>query len=190
MKVVCLQSSPHMTGNTATALEWLMDETRAAGHDVERFDLANMQIAPCRGCFMCQRDPSVLECAMKDEGLTLLGKMAAADAVIYATPLYCWSFTAQAQLLLDRHLCLVTGFTDPATKASHVSGKRAALLATCGGPKGEGNTDTLSTIFERLADFCDYQFAGELILDLCTSPNALGAEHERVVREFARGLLA
>jgi len=159
------------------------------GDEVEHLHLPDLDIGGCRSCYLCQKTPSKLECALDDDGMAVLRSMTEADVIVYASPLYCWGFTAQMKPIIDRHYCLVTGYADPSAKVSHVAGRRAGLLVTCAGPDCEGNTDTIIEIFERLCDFCSLPIAGELILGMCTAPDELGTGRERAVREFARDLV-
>ena len=185
MKVLCLQASPRKKGSTATMLGWVEEALAAAGHETERVEVAKRDISGCISCFRCQQDPDELICAVADDAQAILKSMTEADAIVYATPLYCWDFAGQIKPLLDRHLSLVTGYLDPATHRSHIEGKRLALLVTCGGPVGEGNTDTISTIFGRMAGFAKADLAAELIVPGCMSADDLTEEHKGQAAEFA-----
>ena len=188
MKVLCLQGSPRKNGNTNKILGWVEEALTEAGHEIEHIYVADKHIGGCISCYQCQQDPDELVCSVQDDGNAILASIAAADAVIYATPLYCWDFSGQMKPLIDRHISLVTGFMDPATHKSHVEGTRAGLLVTCGGPAGEGNTDCISTIFRRMADFGKCQVAAELIVPHCMSPDDLGDDQKKIAQEFAEEL--
>ncbi|MFQ5810553.1 MAG: hypothetical protein ACE5JM_13130, partial [Armatimonadota bacterium] len=80
---------------------------------------------------------------------------------------------------------LVTGYLDPATHKSHLEGKRAALLVTCGGPDAEGNTDFIRPMFERMAQFGKCEVAGELVVPGLMSAENLTDEHKEQAKAFA-----
>ena len=185
MKILCLQGSPRKRGSTNRMLSWVQEALTASGHEAEQIDLATKDIGGCIGCYTCQRDPDELICARQDEGNTVLDAIADADAVIYATPLYCWGFSAQFKGLIDRHLSFVTNFMDPEKHRSHVEGKTMALLVTCGGEDVDGNTDCIKLIWQRLTAFgkCDPVY--ELIVPGCTSAKSLGDEQKAWARELA-----
>jgi len=189
MKVVCLQSSPRRKGSTATVVSWIAEELGAAGHEVEVIDMVTRSVRACMACMACQRDPDELMCAVEDDGGAILAALAAADAVVYATPLYAWSFTGHLKPLLDRHLALVTGFHDPAAHRSHLAGKRAGLVVTCGGPVGAGNTDLIAEEFSRLMHFVLTETAEPLMIGGLTGPAALTDEHRAQAQAFARRLV-
>jgi len=185
MRVICLQASPRKRGSTATVVGWIAEELGAAGHEVEVIDMVTRSVRACMACLACQRDPDELLCAVQDDGGAILATMAAADALVYATPLYGWSFTGHLKPLLDRHLALVTGFSDPAAHRSHLAGKRAGLVVTCGGPVGEGNTDLIGEEFARLTRFLLTETVEPLMIGGLTGPGALTDEHREQARAFA-----
>lgn len=189
MKVICLQASPRRKGSTGTVAGWIAEELGAAGHEVEVIDMASQSVRACMACLACQQDPDQLICAVDDDGRTLIVKMAEADAIIYATPLYCWNFTGHIKPLLDRHLAFVTGFHDPTTHRSHLDGKRTGLVVTCGGPVGEGNTDLIAEEFARLMRFAKMQTVEPLMIGGLMGPGALTDEHREQARGFARRLV-
>ncbi len=174
MKVITILGSPRKNGNTAKVLGWVEEELRSRGHQAERINIAEYKLEGCIGCYKCQRDPEKLACSHTDHGLEIFQRMIEADAVVYATPLYCWGFTSQIKPLIDRHLCLSTGFDNPSTHKSHIDCKRTALLVTAAGNKGEGNSDLISEVFKRLAYYTKANPVAELIVPLCTTPDAIG----------------
>jgi multimeric flavodoxin WrbA len=98
--------------------------------------------------------------------------MIQADAIVYASPLYCWSFTSQIKPLIDRHFCLVSG-DGSRDQDSLIGGKLAALLVTCGGPI-EGNCDAIQGIFAGFTSYLHLKPKGNYILPFCTTPEAIG----------------
>jgi multimeric flavodoxin WrbA len=98
--------------------------------------------------------------------------MIQSDAIVYASPLYCWSFTSQLKPLIDRHFCLAKNEGTP-DYISLISGKPAALLVTCAGPIEE-NCDAIKHIFAGLTDYLQLTPKGNFILPFCTKPDAIG----------------
>ncbi|MEA2063653.1 MAG: flavodoxin family protein [Gemmatimonadota bacterium] len=189
MNVLCIQGSPRKKGSTAKVLGWVEDELRSQGHQARQIHIADLRLEGCVGCYQCQADPDELVCSRRDGGLEIFRRMKEADAVIYATPLYCWGFTSQIKPLIDRHVCLSTGYGNPSRHRSHFEGKRMALLVTAGGPEGEGNTELISQVFKRLADFIKADVAAELIVPFLSGPSDLGSEHREKARAFAGAVI-
>ena len=64
----------------------------------------------------------------KTDAVGLLHKILEADVTVYASPVYCFDFTAQLKSLIDRHFCLLyKPLMDGKT-----SGFAAYLLRGCG----------------------------------------------------------
>ena len=64
MKIIILQGSPNKKGSTSILAESFTKGALEAGHKVERFDLAKMNIHPCIGCVACGYEGP---CVQKDD---------------------------------------------------------------------------------------------------------------------------
>ena len=49
-KIIVLNGSPRVNGNTAALAAHFIKGAESAGHEVRRFDLQKMDIKPCLGC--------------------------------------------------------------------------------------------------------------------------------------------
>jgi multimeric flavodoxin WrbA len=188
MKIVSLCGSPRKTGNTATVLTWVEEELRQEGHEVVRIDLADHDIKGCRECYQCQKTVTEPGCPQKDDALPIFGRMMEADAVIYASPLFCWSWSAQIKSLIDRHFCLVkeAGTT---RWSSLLQDKPTALVMTSAGP-AEGNGDLLVQQYRNLMGYARAQAKGSLVVPLCSTPDAIPAEVRVKAASLARDLVS
>jgi multimeric flavodoxin WrbA len=111
-----------MKGNTGRLLEPLLDAVRQRGAEVQVFLLAELEVAPCRGCDVCHRTGT---CHIKDDGDTIKAAMAGADSVVLASPNYVFSVGAQMKALFDRSC--------GAIHCRALSGKYGAAVVTAGG---------------------------------------------------------
>ncbi len=182
MKIVTIMGSPRKKGNTA-ALVSLFEERVAKDHEVERIDIIRHDVGGCVGCYKCQERLDEPGCVRKDDAPAIFEKMIAADGIVYATPLYCWSFTSQLKPLIDRHFCLVKGYGTP-DHDSLLCGKPAALLVTCAGPI-EGNCDAIQSIFAGLSEYVKLGARGNFILPFCTTPDDIGDKGVEVAERIA-----
>ena len=186
MKVLTLLASGRKRGNTAAALDWMEEELVAGGHEVERVNLQGARLGGCLGCFKCQASDG-FECIQKDDGNAIYAKMAAADALVVAKPLYFWGFTAQIKPLIDRLICQVRGYGTP-EHTSTLKGKPVALLVTSWGPVEE-NTETLVTVYNRTREYFLGKDAGQLLIPGCAPDTPPGEEWREPVKELARKLV-
>lgn len=183
MKVITLLGSARKKGNTAKVLGWLEDALRERGLEVERVNLASLDIRGCLGCGVCKKSPDEIGCVQKDDVPNLFGQMLASDVVVYASPVYFWDFSSQLKTLIDRHYSLVTGFGGP-DHASLMENKRTALLMTCE-DELENNAEFVQEIFERVTDYLKCKSAGKCVIPLCTTPDALGPDAKEAAEKLA-----
>jgi multimeric flavodoxin WrbA len=104
MQVLAFNCSPKMgKGNTALILNPLLDGMREAGATVELFYTRKLTINPCSGEFHCWfKTPG--KCIYDDDMDMLLGKIGAADVLVFATPLYADGVSGPMKNLMDRQL--------------------------------------------------------------------------------------
>ncbi len=188
MNVMTILGSPRRAGNTNQVLRWVEEDLAASGHTVDRADIGDYRVEGCDDCREC-KDKADGRCARGDGANALFARMRAADAIVFAAPLYCWGFPAQLKALVDRMHCMVQGFTGAPNHASMLAGKTIALLATAGGGY-EKNMDLLVLGFENLVEFQQGRAIEPLLLHFCTEPGALGGEAREKARAFAGRITA
>lgn len=99
--VLVFLGSPRKGGNSRTLAMQIAAGATAAGADVETLDLQAMEIVACRGCGKCRR-PTATGCTIRDDMTALYSKIAAADALVFTTPVYWFTVSAQLKRLMDR----------------------------------------------------------------------------------------
>ncbi|MBD3240247.1 MAG: flavodoxin family protein [Chitinivibrionales bacterium] len=109
--ILVFKGSPRKNGNTAALADQVIAGARSKGAEVEELYLHGMDIAPCRACNACQKSTAT-DCAIKDDMVALYPKLRAARALVYASPVYWFTVSAQIKLLMDRSyaLCGPEGF--------------------------------------------------------------------------------
>jgi multimeric flavodoxin WrbA len=185
MKIIIILGSPKKNGNTAKVLS-MFENKVGEKHEVERININQYKVGGCIGCYKCQEKKGEPGCVQKDDALIIFEKMINADAIVYASPLYCWSFTSQIKPLIDRHFCLVSGY-GTADHESLLDGKPTALLVTCAGPV-EGNCDAIQGIFDGIANYGKLIPKGNFILPFCTTPDAIGTEGIELAEKLAQAI--
>ena len=125
--IVLLFGSPRKNGNTAKLVASFVEGAESVGKIVTLFHVADMKINFCIGCSHCFEEKSV--CIHKGDMQKILDSIRNADALVFASPVYYCSVSAQLKLALDR-TCALTN--------EQTSVKRASLLMTC----ADETTDT------------------------------------------------
>jgi multimeric flavodoxin WrbA len=185
MKIMTILGSPRKKGNTAKVLS-MFEEKVIKNHDVERINITKFKICGCLGCYKCKENKNEPGCVQKDDALTIFEKMIQTDAIVYASPLYCWGFTAQIKPLIDRHFCLVSE-DGTYNHTSLIRDKIAALLVTCAGPI-EGNCDPIRGIFTGFTDYFQLISKGDFILPFCTTPDEIGEKGVELAENLAKAI--
>ena len=125
MKVLILNGSPRMKGNTRAALEAVKNgiEKGLAPEEVELYDISQHKLSPCVACDTCKGNGGV--CIQPDESAELIQKMYDADILIFGTPVYWWGMSAQLKTALDKMYSKDAQFKE--LKAKGIS-KKAGLI--------------------------------------------------------------
>jgi len=98
--VIC---SPRSAGNTEILVHKALDSARNEGAEVEAWSVIGKELKPCDHCGSCIKTG---QCHIKDDMQYLYPKMIAADGIIMGSPVYFWSVTAQAKIVIDRTYAL------------------------------------------------------------------------------------
>jgi multimeric flavodoxin WrbA len=187
VQVTTILGSPRARGNTAAVLGLFEELIAQQGHEVDRIHIVDYEVNGCLGCQACQKASRELACRQQDDAVRIFKRMIASDAVVYATPLYTYGFTAQMKALIDREYCLVTGSGSPEYR-SLLRGKRSALLVTCGGGIEE-NVDLIQKVFDREGQYQQWSIVGKYVVPYCTTPDELGDEALETARQMASDIM-
>lgn len=100
-KIMILNGSPRKNGNTVGLIEAFTRGAADAGNEVVQFDLQQMNIHPCLGCFGGGKNPES-PCVQKDDMDKIYPFYKEADVVVLASPLYYWNISGQLKCAFDR----------------------------------------------------------------------------------------
>ena len=127
MKVLMINGSPRVNGNTSIALDEMRKVFEKEGVDVEIGRVGNQAV---RGCVACNRCAEIGKCVFDDVVNELAPKFEEADGLVVASPVYYASANATLIAVLDR-LFYSTSF-DKTMKvgASVVCARRGGCSAT------------------------------------------------------------
>lgn len=155
-KVIILEGSPRIGGNTDLLAEAFLQGVVEAGHTGEKIALAWKNIHPCLGCDYC-RNSGKNECVYtdRDDFEEIIQKVIAADVLVLASPVYFYSFTAQMKTAIDRFYAREFEVKD-----------KTAYLITAGAAPTEDYMETMTSCFrDFLACFENLKEGG--ILKAC-----------------------
>ena len=99
-KVVVLVGSVRKGGNTDLLARSFADGA-GKDNDVEIISIADVKVNPCRGCNACFSTEGNL-CVQKDDMSWIYGKLAEADVLVIASPVYFYGISAELKAIIDR----------------------------------------------------------------------------------------
>ena len=114
MKIAVFNGSPR-NENTASMAEAFAEGAKAAGHEVEIYHVGRMKIAGCLACEYCHGKGEG-KCIQKDDLEKIMPAYLESDMIVFASPIYYFTMTAQMQAALQRVYCI--GKPAKATKAA------------------------------------------------------------------------
>ena len=100
MKVLIINGSPRINGNTHTALKALESGIDISLNQTEFIDIIKYKLSGCIGCNSCFDNGGV--CVIKDDCILLIEKIFSADIVIFGSAVYWWGITSQLKMLIDK----------------------------------------------------------------------------------------
>jgi multimeric flavodoxin WrbA len=104
MKVLGVVGSPRKNGNTEILMNEILKTTREAGCDAEIFLMSEKKVAPCDACGSCFQ---VGSCVIQDDMQELYAMMQRADVIVFGSPVYFGSVSAQCKAIMDRMFALL-----------------------------------------------------------------------------------
>ena len=169
MNVLVLSGSPNGTrGNTHRLLEPFLEGLREAGAETEVVQVCDLTVKPCTGCNHCWRNGG--QCAIQGDDMSwLLPKVAQAETLVLATPLYVDHLPGALKNVIDRliplaepRIELVEGHCRHPRRAPAAGLRRLVLLSVCGFWELD-NFDVLVAWAKAMCRNLHCDFAGKLL---------------------------
>ncbi len=183
-KILALMGSPRRGGNTEVLLNSFIKGTEAAGAEVETLRVADMGIKPCVNCDGCEETG---ECVIDDDMGYIYKKLAEADALVIASPIYFGAVSAHIKAAIDRfQVYWFINFGNESLKHLKAKTKRPAFFLAVGGMKNKKYCDSVRIMAEALFLNTRLKFSGFLCLQgydekgsLARDPDALREAYEQ-----------
>ena len=102
-----------------------------------------MHISPCKGCGVCQCHKG---CVDNDDTNPTIDKIAAADMILFATPVYWWGMSAQLKQVIDKCYC----------RGMQLKGKKAGVIVAGGSPVDNIQYELIRKQFECMAGYLSW----------------------------------
>lgn len=174
-RILGIMGSPRVGGNTDVLANRALAGAEAAGADVEKIILDQLELNPCRGCDACAVDG---ECAQADDMIVLHDKIRQADGLVLGTPIYWWGPTTQMKAFLDRWYAIAR---DPVVH--RLAGKKVGLIFAFG-DDDPSTADPADAMFTRSMNYVKMPIVGRVLAtawkrgDIYESPDKLDEAYQ------------
>lgn len=205
MRVFIANGAPRKNGVTQEILKYLSLGIKDAGGEVDRVDLRRETILPCTGCFSCWNVNTKRPCVLKDNTHLLLERFRSADTVVFASPLYFYSFSSMLKGFQERLMPLTRpkltrgatlGITQNSRHEPEIGPQRSVLVCVAA-HRDPRIFEGVTSSFSMLSDALGLEPAGVLLRpesfffdfskrrqnDNRTVPSALKEAGRQIVRE-------
>lgn len=142
MKIIIINGSARK-GNTLTAINAFIKGAET-NNEIEVIAPEKLHIAPCKGCGVCQ---CYKGCVDKDDTNPTIEKIAEADMILFATPVYWWGMSAQLKLIIDKCYC----------RGMQLKGKKVGVIVVGGSPLDNIQYELIQKQFECMADYLSWE---------------------------------
>lgn len=153
-KIVVINGSPRKNGNTARMIKAFKETSEAHGNTVAEFNAALSNVGGCHACETCYKSGKA--CTYDDDFNKVANDFLEADALVFATPTYWYSFPGEIKNTIDKFYSFAIG-------QKPISGKDVALIACCE-ESDPAVMDGISLPFDRIAALLKWNIVGKVLV--------------------------
>ena len=172
--ILVVHGSPRKGGNSQMMADAFIEGTKQAGNEIRQINVGTAKIGGCLACEYCFTHGG--QCVQKDDMQDLYEHLEWCDTVVYAFPLYYYSYPAQIKAFMDRQFCAIGG--------RKFAMRKTALLMPFE-DKDITTADGLVKSFEIAMNYCHQEILG---IVLCNNTYEKGAIAGKPELEECRAL--
>jgi multimeric flavodoxin WrbA len=173
MKILGINGSPKKEkSQTRRLVMGVLEGARQSGAEVTFVDICALDIKYCTGCGTCYAKG---ECISDDDFAAILEKMLDADGIVWGSPNYINSVTAQIKTMFDRMADSI--------HCQSFAGKYGCSVSTAGGSMAEEVADYMNSTLTNLGATS----VGKVAILVGADPNAI-VSGEKQAKELGRKL--
>lgn len=156
-KLVCVLGSPRPDGNSAAIAGRLCDLARGRGVEVASFFLNTMAFRGCQGCLACKGPLG--HCCLKDDLTDVLARVAAADILVLASPVYYGDVSSQLKGFIDRTYSFIVPELFGKKHMTRLAAGRKLAMVLTQGFRGEKLFDDIYPKYRRFFGYYGFDHA-------------------------------
>jgi multimeric flavodoxin WrbA len=152
--ILVLTGSPRKSGNSDRMADAFIKGALSVGHEVTKFETARMTIGGCKACKTCWSNGN--PCSFQDDFYDLAPLLESADVIVFSTPLYWFSFSAQIKAAIDKMYSYVGKNCKRPLKI------KESILLVCGADEGMKIFDGIISTYREIAHYMEWEDRGVL----------------------------
>lgn len=135
MNILGISGSPKIAGLTSLLLDNVLEGAKRSGAHTEKIILNDLKFKACQECGGCDETGI---CVLDDGMSPIYERLAAADAVVVASPIYFGNITAQLKAMIDRcHSSWVAKYVLKRDPFNNKKKRKGVFLCVAGKEVGE-----------------------------------------------------
>ncbi|WP_026888873.1 flavodoxin family protein [Clostridium beijerinckii] len=152
--ILVLIGSARVGGNSYLLSEAFIKGAIQSGHEVVKYEVGKKNIKGCIACDTCFSKGT--PCSFDDDFNTLAPEIEKADVIVFATPLYWYTFPSNLKGVIDKMYSFIIGQKKINIKES--------MLIVCGEEKDESAFDGIISTYKRINAYQQWTDVGTLIV--------------------------
>ncbi|WP_446897665.1 flavodoxin family protein [Clostridium sp. LBM24168] len=152
--ILVLTVSPRKGGNSDLMADSFIEGAIKSGHKVTKYETADKHIEGCRACDTCFSNG--VACSFQDDFNELASLLEKTDLIVFATPLYLYTFPTKIKAAIDKLYSFIVGQRPLKIKD--------CMLLVCGEEKDEKKFDGIVKSYELIAVNRGWNDIGKLIV--------------------------
>jgi len=129
MHILVVNGSPKKKGTISQLINYLIEDL-PTNTRVDMLFSAEMNIAPCKGCYVCTQRSG---CVIQDDMQNFYDLIQLADVIVVGSPVYWGNMSGSLKMLFDRCLGVFEDLSGSIPRGK-LSGKKAIIITACNAP--------------------------------------------------------
>jgi multimeric flavodoxin WrbA len=152
--ILVLTGSPRIGGNSDLLADAFIKGANKAGHEVVKCEVGKKNIMGCKACDTCYSKGK--PCSFDDDFNSIAPLIEKADAIIFITPLYWFSFPTQLKAVIDKSYSFIIGKKKLNIKES--------MLLVCGEEDDESVFSGIISTYKQISYYQKWSDRGHLVV--------------------------
>jgi len=178
--ILVLIGSPRKGGNSDQLADAFINGAQQAGHTVVKYTTADKKIKGCMDCKTCFSKG--VACSIPDDFNELAPLVEQADMIVFATPLYWFSFPTQLKAAIDKLFSFMIG-------QKPLKIKECALLV-CAGDTNESSFEGIVASYKLIAGHMGWKDNGRILIPgLLAKDDILKTDGQKRAEELGKSIM-